>query len=154
MDVETNRHTAGLTLVELMIAISATAVLVLIVSMILTMTFSSWRNNNAYAEIRRDISYASSILSREIRESSFDGLNPVGNTLSVESAVTNKTVVFFQADDALIYTSDTDSFPLIPRNLQTFTANKQSDGIELFLVVANTDFALSVTNQLFVNTRN
>lgn len=154
MKAQTNSFQKGFSVIEVMITIIVASVLVLIVSMILVMTFTSWRNNNAYTDIRRDLSTASLIIMQEIRESSYDGLTVGENYLNVESAVTNKTTVFSQVDDSLVYTSELDTFALIPRNLQAFNAVKQNDGVELTLVVANTDFAISVTNQLFVNTRN
>ncbi|QHI70514.1 PilW family protein [Tichowtungia aerotolerans] len=154
MKAQTKSSQKGFSIIEVMITIIVASVLVLIVSMILVMTFTSWRNNNAYTDIRRDLSMASLIMMQEIRESSYGGLTVGEDYLNVESAATNKTSVFSQVDDSLVYTSEWDTFILIPRNLQSFNAVKQNDGVELTLVVANTDFAISVTNQLFVNTRN
>lgn len=143
----------GLTIIEALFAIAASAMLILIVSLILIMTYHIWHTNNAYADLRRDVAFASSIITREVRESSFNGLND-GSSLSALNAASGETSVFLQSGDSLNYTSSTNAFALIPRGVTLFSTSKLDDGVEVTIAVANPTFAISITNQIFINTRN
>jgi len=149
----------GLTLVELMIAIAAASILILTMSLILMMVFQSWRINNAYVEMRRNIALAVYLISRDVRESSITNVPPgvtVGSLqLSPHPPARNNTVTYTKAGSAL---TSSGFGTVIPRGVQTFTAerNDNADGVYLTIGMTNSIFGsvIAVTNKVFINTRN
>ena len=75
----------GFTLVELMVAMVSGALLAIIVSLILFMTYRSWRTDNEYARLRRDTAFAVQLMAKEIRNSSSNGIiAAVNNSLQLQ----------------------------------------------------------------------
>lgn len=146
----------GFTVIEAIIGAMATAIVVLVVGTILALGLRTWRMNAAWTQLRRDLAFASTLMARDVRESSYDNLEAQPQQLSVLSAVTNRTVLFEQQDDRLVQTVDgsTNTLELISEHLQTFEPLKRDDGVQLTLIAANPEFSITVTNQLFINTRN
>lgn len=68
--MKTDFKKQGFSLAELLVSMLATAVLVLIVSLVLLMPVRSSRTNNEYARLRRDMALAVQMMARDIRESS------------------------------------------------------------------------------------
>lgn len=148
-------NNSGLTLIELLLCMLASSIVILIVGLIMLMAFNSWRTNNAYADMRRNAAFATSILAADIREASYSDLSiAADNTLTVPSAVTNTTSNFIPLGDTLLYNKGADTISLIPEGVQNFTPFLTNDGVLLTLELANTEFAITLTNQLFINTRN
>ncbi|HNX52124.1 MAG TPA: prepilin-type N-terminal cleavage/methylation domain-containing protein [Pontiellaceae bacterium] len=145
----------GVTLIELMVTIAAASILMLMVALILMMAFQSWRINNAYADLRRDAALAFVRMVKDVREADYTGLT-AGNPLTLPSAVTNKTVLYNQptGGKTLLYSDGSGSSIIIPDNVRVFTSVKQDDGVLLSLELANTNFNIAITNEVFVNTRN
>ncbi|HPR82285.1 MAG TPA: prepilin-type N-terminal cleavage/methylation domain-containing protein [Pontiellaceae bacterium] len=145
----------GVTLIELMVTIAAASILMLMVALILMMAFQSWRINNAYADLRRDAALAFVRMVKDVREADYTGLT-AGNPLTLPSAVTNKTVLYAQptGGKTLLYSDGSGSSIIIPDNVRVFTSVKQDDGVLLSLELANTNFNIAITNEVFVNTRN
>jgi hypothetical protein len=114
------------------------------------MAFRSWRINNAYVELRRDAALAVYLISRDVREANLADID-----LSVANRLLLPTVTYTKSSDSL---TSTDFGTIIPRGVQTFTAetNSPGDGVYLTLVVANNNSGLgiAITNEVFVNTRN
>lgn len=141
----------GLTLIELMVTMVAAAILILIVALILIMAYRSWRINNAFVDLRRDSAFAFSMMARDVRESYYDGLDDTtAGSLEVISAVGKPTVTYSQTGNTLTRSG----MIIIPKNVQYFDPAKQEDGVLLTLELANVDFGIVITNEVFVNTRN
>ncbi|MBI9020629.1 MAG: prepilin-type N-terminal cleavage/methylation domain-containing protein [Verrucomicrobia bacterium] len=141
----------GYTLVELMITMVAASILILIVAMILVMAFQSWRINNAYADLRRDSALAFYMMARDVRESSYDGLDDtIDGSLEAVSAVNSNITTYTQNGDTLVCETGL----VIPENVQAFRALKTNDGVRLTLELTNGVFGIVITNEVFVNTRN
>ncbi len=148
------RNRTGLTLIELMVSIVAASILILIVGLILIMAFRSWHINNAYVDLRRNSALAFYRMARDVREADYDNLTE-GNPLILPSAVPgNPTIIYAQSGSALTYDDESGTMSLIPENVQGVNATKQNDGVLLTLELADADFGIAITNQVFVNTRN
>lgn len=152
--MKTKKKQNGFSLIEIILATLASSMVILIVATILLMAYWSWRTNNAFATLRRDSAFATHILAADIREASYDGLAYSSGQLTVQSAITNKTSTFTHTGDTLTYSTDSASALLIPEGLQTFGSVITADGVELTLELVNTNYAITITNQIFINTRN
>lgn len=150
----------GFTLVELMIAIVSGAVLAIIVSLILFMTYRSWRTDNEYARLRRDAAFAVQLMAKEIRSSSYSGIstNSTRLTLGTNAVRTFQTVFTWSpVTNNLTYSRNgTVQGPVINKGLKVFTPQKDptNNGVLLKLVLANTDGSISITNQTLIHARN
>ncbi len=143
----------GFTLVELMLTMAAASIVMLTVALILMMAFQSWRTNNAYADLRRDSALANYMMARDIREASYDTLT-AGTTLTLPSAVISQTTTYTQSGNTLTVDEGSGAMTLIPKHVQDFYSTKQDNGVLLSLELANTNFNIVITNQVFVNARN
>lgn len=141
---------SGLTMIELMIALVAASILILIVTLILFMAFNSWHFNNAMSSMRRDIAIASEMLTHDIREVSLNDIDINAGQL------TAKNISYIWTGNSLLRQTPIDSAVIIGKNLTGFTAqtNASADGVELYIVLENSNFGIGITNQLFINTRN
>lgn len=153
----------GFTLVELMITMVSGALLAIIVSLILFMTYRSWRTDNEYARLRRDTAFAVQLIAKEIRNSSPNGITANPNSLlcPTNAAHPTYTTTFLRnaASSNLTYSRNgTLQGPLITKGLKTFNPQKliltNCVGVLLNLVLVNTDGSISITNQTFISTRN
>lgn len=155
--MKTHNYRNGLTLIELMVTIVAASILILTVSLILVMAFRSWRINNAFVDLRRDSAFAFSMMTRDVRESFYDGLDDnTAGSLEVISAVPGEpTVTYRQTGNTLTR----EGILVIPQNVQSFDSakNNTGDGVLLTLELANeayNGYIITITNEVFVNTRN
>ncbi len=146
----------GLTLIELMVTIAAASILILTVGLIMIMAFRSWRMNNAFAELRRDSAFAFSMMTKDVREA--NDVTAAGNTLTLDYPTDlNRPEVFYtQNGTQLDYNDGSGTMTLIPANVSLFLPDGDDDGVLLSLVlaVADANFNIAVTNEVFVNTRN
>ncbi len=160
--MKTNKKQTGSTLIELMITITAASIIMLIIAFILVMAFQSWRINNAYADLRRDVSLAVYLMARDIRESNITNVTEAAAgrlTLSAHPPARNNAVTYTKSADTL---NSTALGTIIPRRLQTFIAESSSlgDGVYLTIVLTNSlsgiinPGVIAITNEVFVNTRN
>lgn len=154
----------GFTLVELMIAIAASAIVMLTVGVLLVSAIRSWRSNNAYVDMRRDAAFAMEMMARDIRQAEHDG----AITAATNSLIVENTVVGYSADFSLVSGSDLaysrDGSVLFPRlagNVARFvpsihvnTNSAETDGLTLRLEMENTEFNISFTNETFIYIRN
>lgn len=149
--MKTGRQQTGSTLIELMVTITAASIMMLIIALILVMAFQSWRINNAYADLRRDASFAVNQMVKDVHEADYESLI-TGNLLTL----TNKNASYMQpaGSRTLVYSDSAGTVIIIPKNVQAFTSAKQDDGVLLSLKLANTNFSIAITNEVFVNTRN
>lgn len=147
----------GLTLIELMVTIAAAAILILIVATVLIMAYQSWRINNAYVDLRRDSAFAFSMMARDVREA--DDVTP-GNTLELNypAALGKPAVSYTKNGSQFDYNDGSETITLIPTNVTLFSSSGGDDGVLLTLVLKDEVYAggytITLTNQVFVNTRN
>ena len=149
-----DKNRKGFTLIELMLTIVAASIVILTVALILLLAFQSWRTNNAYADLRRDSSLATYMMARDIREASYDALTD-GTTLTLPSgAVIGETTTYTQSGDTLTVDEGSGAMTLIHEYVQNFNSTKQNNGVLLSLELANTNFSIVITNEVFINARN
>jgi Tfp pilus assembly protein PilW len=148
----------GFTLVELMVALVSGAVLAIIVSLILFMTYRSWRTDNEYARLRRDTALAVQLMAKEIRISSYNGITTNANSLICPTnAMHGRRTVFTRSPTTNNLTYSINGIvqgPLITRGLSVFNPIRTNNGVLLKLVLANTDGSIAITNQTFIYPRN
>lgn len=146
----------GFTLIELMITTAAAAVLMLVATAVILMAFRAWHTNHIYAELRRDCAQAFVLLTRDVRESSFDGLDAdsAGGFISATRSWDNTTVTYQQVGDTLEYNEGNGPIRIIPANVQQFTPTiiPDTNSAELLLVLSSE--GITITNEVFVSTRN
>lgn len=153
----------GFTVVEMMVAVVSSAVLVLIASAVLFMTFRSWRVNNAYASLRRDAAFAVEMMSRDIREARDAPPANAVDRLVISNAVRNYTATYLRnSTNGVVSCTRTGGFsiPIVARGVGSFSAEPQTnaagvvDGILLSIIMQNNDLGIAVTHETFVNMRN
>jgi prepilin-type N-terminal cleavage/methylation domain-containing protein len=149
----------GFTLVELMIAMVSGAVLAGIVSLILFMTYRSWRTDNEYARLRRDTAFAVQLMAKEIRNSSYNGITVSANSLlcptnAVHPTYTTTFTRNAASGNLTYFINGTSQGQLITKGLTVFSPLKQTNGVLLQLVLANTDGSIALTNQTFISVGN
>ena len=157
--MKVNRHKNGFSLVELMVAVVASSIVILTAAAVLIMTFQSWRINNAYVEMRRNIALAVYLISRDVRESNTNNITILAGQLqfSPHLPARNHTVTYTKTGSALI---SSDFGTVIPGGVQTFTAQSTDstggDGVYLTIGMTNSisGSVIAVTNKVFINTRN
>jgi Tfp pilus assembly protein PilW len=147
------RKNAGFTLVELMLTTVAAAILVLTVSLILFMAFRSWRINNSYAQLRRDVALAVQLMAQDVRESAGTNISVVSETsLSLAAnLVRPDTRTFTKTGDKL---NGTHMGLIITKGLHRFNPVKTTNGVLLHLELTDADNGISITNETFIYTRN
>jgi prepilin-type N-terminal cleavage/methylation domain-containing protein len=150
------RNQNGFTLVELMIAMVGASILALIVATILFMTYRSWRTDNEYARMRRDIAFAMQLMAKEVRISSYNGITVSTNSLLCPTnAMHGRSTVFTKSTDKLTYSiNGTAPGTLITKELSVFTPQPTNNGVLLKLVLVNADGSIAITNETFIYPRN
>jgi len=147
----------GLTLIELMVTIAAASILILTVGLIMIMAFRAWRMNNAFVELRRDSAFAFSMMTRDVRESSYtnliDGIGQL-RAISNNPPATYQLLTITNASQVLTYNDGSGLMRIIPKNVQNFRTLKTNDGVQITLELENDEFGISYINEVFVNTRN
>lgn len=161
----------GFSLVELLVAMLATAILALTVSLLLYMPFRTMRTNNEYARIRRDMAFAIQIMAKDIRAahhgdfintSTFSADNQVALPSNVAAGRLDK-IEFKRnaAEGSLIrYVNDAARLTVIPEGLSRFHSDVLTDaaglvtGILLDLEMQNSDGDVVMTRKTFIYMRN
>lgn len=91
----------GFSIIELMVAMIISSIFVITIGTMLYFSFSNWRKSRVAAELQQDAIFATDMLSRAIRPSSFSGITVSGSTLTIG----NKS--FYLSGKNLIYDPDT-----------------------------------------------
>lgn len=147
----------GFSLIELMVAMAAAAIVTLILSTILITAYRCWHINNAHIDLRRDSALAFSRMTRDIRESKFSNITTKEHTLTLTAnTVMIHKIIYTQKGNSLEYTNGSLKMTLIHDDVQFFGAEKDSSnqGVVLTLALAKNTPGIGLTNQVFVNTRN
>jgi len=151
------RKNSGFTLIELMVTIASSSVLILTAALILFITYREWRIDNAYAQLRRDVSLAVQLIAQDIRESAVTDITTVAETsLSLGSnPVRPDTHTFIKAGDTLRRDINSASDGLIiTKGLQRFSPVETNKGVLLHFELANDACGIAITNETFILTRN
>jgi Tfp pilus assembly protein PilW len=163
--VNAPRSKAGFTLVELMVAGLATAILALTVGLILLMPSRSMTVNAEYAEMRRDIAVAVRFIAKDVRnaEYSYDGETIEGETDLLYLPDTEYRADPIQytrnaADGSLTRTVAGASRVLIDQGLTVFDpveVNVTTSGIKgvMLHIEMQSDSGVSIVDKTFIHTR-
>ena len=161
--MKTTDRQSAFTLVELMVALLASSVLLLLVATILIITLNSWRTNNAYTDLRRDAAFAINIMARDIREAAPSGLFAAGtDTLTVSNAVRDYVSTYTRNSETEVLSltrTDNANVQILAANVQAFAATPQNisgavDGVILRLEMMSGSTGVAVTNETYVHMRN
>jgi len=146
------------TLVEMMVAIAASAILILTVSAILLITYRSWNTNKAYVRLRRDAAFAVELMARDIHESLFadiDDTNPNQLILYDSKNIKGYTATYTRNGTNNVLTCTRGGTPFTSATgVDVFSLNKTNQGVQITLVLENDEFDISITNETFVHVRN
>lgn len=155
----------GFTLVELLMAFAAAAILVLSISSILAMPLRSLRINNVFAELRRDMTVAMAEMTRDVRASSYsETMDDTENSLMIPaSAVQSDTIEYrFTPATGMLsrFVNGEEQYPVISEGLSRFVPVATNDavsglnGVLLYLEMQNDEADLTIINQYFIHSRN
>jgi len=159
----------GFSLVELLVAMVAAALLALAITTVFVMPVRSMRTNREYARIRRDLSYAVRLMATDIRESSimYDTLPAIftgENILELRPNELRAVPIKYDRNtpDGVLtrYIDNVAQGPVILNGLTAFETDLATDtngvvsGVILHLEMQNSDGYISIINETFVHTRN
>ena len=117
-----NKSSSGFTIFEVLVAMLATSILILIVGLMLYVGWLGWRRNSESVNMQRDASLAMRIMAREIRRTPIDEIT-IGNSLIC--ANTNGTYSFTMSGDDLNLQKDSDpQWALIRDCVSSFSTSK------------------------------
>ena len=147
------------TLVELMMTIAIGAILILTVAAVLIMIYRSWNTNNAYVRLRRDAAYAIEFMTRDIHESKsadFDTDTPKQLIVYDPDNIKGYTVTYTLNGTNGVLSCDQDPGPdfTVATRVDQFIPVETNNGVQITLVMENTDFDIVITNKTFIRVRN
>lgn len=153
-----NSSKTAFTLIELLIGIVAVSILILAVIAILVGPIRALKRNSEYSQIRRDISYAAAVISRQVRTAQFSTIPE--NSLELilpANGVRTHTSTFSRSDGALVYDNGSQKTDLIVEGCTVFTNGLvqalDASGVIIYLEVTNPDGSIVVTHESFIHTR-
>lgn len=166
--MRTYHNKQGFSLLELMVAMVAAAILVVVVTVVFTMPYRVMRTNNEYADLRRDMAYAVRMMSNDIRKSS-----PIYDEVSISTgedilelppnALRPDTVKYERnaADGVLThYINNNAQGSVILNGLRRFHSETATNsegvvsGVILRLELENDDGDIAMEHETFIHTRN
>lgn len=163
--MKTTPERNGFTLVELLIAATASAVVILLLATILILGFRCLRTNNAYISLRRDAALAMTWMELDIQEAQQPSSRPpdVPNGLTISNSIEHYIASFELTPSTGVISYHRDGSPMIPilaKNVAAFEPTwhinsfGNVEGVNLHLEMANPEFSIAITNNLFVHMRN
>ncbi len=154
----------GFTLMEVIVAMAASAIVLLTAGTLLFSAIRAWRANNTFVRMRRDAAFALEIMARDIRQAEHEGMVTItADSLAVYNKVADYDALFSLGTDGILsYSRDSAILtPKLASNVAGLTAVAQTndvsgiiDGIGLELAMKNDSLDISFTNELFVYIRN
>ncbi len=147
---------------ELLAATAAGAILLMIVGLLLMMPIRTMRINCEYAQLRRDISLAVRIMTKDIRNYSFSDVDVSQSDalllkLNPGPPVRQKIEYRYNAANQALnrYVNDVDQGAVIEKGLRRFTsATNELEGVVLDFAMASGDRNVSIALKTFIHTRN
>ena len=112
----TNRK-SGFTIMELLVAMMATAILALIVGLMLVYGWQGWHQNTASVEMQRDATLAMQVIAKEIRRTPMAGITPGTNLVC---RIASETVTISKNGGDLLMTRDTGTPMTLVRGVVTY----------------------------------
>ena len=147
----------------LMVALFATAILILLVGALLWMPIRALRTNNEYARIRVDLAYSIAMMSKDIRTSSLNSVVATEDRLYLPGNATRAYTVEYlrnAGDDSLTRVVGADRELVVTEGLTRFRPSITNDfltglsGVVLDVVVENPDGDIVVDHNTFFHARN
>jgi type II secretory pathway pseudopilin PulG len=162
--MRTANKKAAFTLVELMFAALASAILILTVTTVSLMGLHTWRKNNAYISLRRDAAFAMEMMARDIREARPDGLISKGTDILTVRNYVRGYVAYFTLNPGtgvIDYSRDGGpDIPLVAGNVGVFWSNGETNEagvtnrVRLHLEMVNTSSGITIANETDIHMRN
>ena len=132
---------SGFTLVELLIAIVASAIIALTAGTMIFFFFKAWRVENAAVEVQRDGTVTTEFLARKLRAASLD--NILISSQQIDILGTSGTNRFYVSENDFLFDPNPaaagDEIVLVSGQLTSFTPAKNSQNISYQLVIDNGD---------------
>ncbi len=144
----------GLTLVELLAAMAASAIVLLTIGSVLTVIYNGWHTNNAYVRLRRNAAFAFDIMSRDIHESLLGDISfPAANNMHLKPNSVRTTDSDFWEDtvnQTLECTRRGGAAFTLASGVSGFGAVKTSEGVEITLIITDDRYNITLTNNTYV----
>jgi prepilin-type N-terminal cleavage/methylation domain-containing protein len=146
------KRQSGFSLVELMLAMVATAILSLAVGIMLVYAFRGWRQNTESVQMQRNATLAMRVMAREIRRTPVENISAGSSSLICTNA--SGTVFIRQQGGDLSLQVDTERpFILVNDIVATFKTGSRPDGSVAVRLDLATGSDIS-TNSMVIYSRN
>ncbi len=155
-----HRNKQGFTLLELMFAMLASAILILIVGLLITMPYRAMNGNQEFAQVRRDMALAVKIMTKDIRQATNDDIVPSSNqlVLNANPGPPVRLPIRYALESGALnrYVNGGSGVTIIEKGVTRFVAVKTSglSGVEIQLDLQSNDGTAAITHETFIHTRN
>lgn len=165
-----NSRRAGFTLVELMVALIATAILLLSVSFLLVIPFRTMKGNREYARMRREMAYAMRLINRDVRMTAWGDIDDDEVEYNVTDGrvyldydpdnvvVRDENVEYVLEDGALLRNVGDSTDVLISEGVTMFSATTTNQngaqGIVFELELQNSETEATIEKTMYIHVRN
>jgi len=152
-------------MVELLVAMVAMSILILIVGLLLLIPYKSMRGNEDYAQLRRDMSVALQTMTRDVRRATDADIDvSLGNELLLlanpDPPVRQKIAYKHEGHALNRYVNDINQGAVISSGLTRFSLVKPDvstnglAGVVVQLELQNDNGQVSMAHETFIHTRN
>ena len=139
---------AGFTVVEILAASAAAAILAAVACSIIFYAHLTWRRNHADVEVQRDGTFAMDLLTRKLRAASRPAVTISAGRDRIEIATAGGAEAIYLDTDDLVYDPATGAsggeITLIRDRVAAFQATPSGDGLALVLDLADGDAVTSL----------
>ncbi|MDA0321961.1 MAG: prepilin-type N-terminal cleavage/methylation domain-containing protein [Verrucomicrobia bacterium] len=135
------KNTAGFSLVELLVAFFAAAIIALTAGALLHMSFASWTRGHSAVDLQRDLTAVTQLLNGMLREASTTDVTVSATEIEVDDGALTKKLTYNSGAGSLVYDPDTgtggDEITIVSANVQTFTPTALGTGVRVQLAMQN-----------------
>lgn len=157
-----NAKKQGFSLVELLVSITAMAILVLIVGLLLIMPYRTMRTNREYAQLRRDVALAVRGMAMDIRKYSPSDIDVSDSNILLLNPnpgppVRQKVEYIYNVGNQSLnrFVNNVDQGAIIEEGLILFTSSTNAlEGVVLDISMQRGGGDVSLSLQTFIYTRN
>ena len=132
-----NQKYHGFTVIEMIVAMVAGAVLAVTVGLMLSISYRSWIGNRSFIGLQREVTLAQTVVERHVRASSYANTTVTNNVVTVVEP--DRTRRLYRSDDDLIYDPDItlggDEMIISQGHVYTFLSWKTYMGVQIELLL-------------------
>lgn len=153
MKIDEHNRKSGFSLVELMMAMLATAILSLVVGLMLFYGWMAWHQNVASVQMQRDATLAMRTIAKEIRRTPMNGIT-AGASLICSNAV-GRVAISRNGRDLELVENTSAAFPLIRDAVTYFNTSTNANGsVRVALSLDTGNDSSNITTNYIIYSRN